>query len=86
MSCEDDYIHQQTNNNLRELRKKSTERRQASLLDTRYAYGINESLRPNRNDEKTEEARNRERGIIERTLNAMKSSEPSRVKMSQKQS
>ena len=36
------------------------------------------------NDEKTKEARNRERGIIERTLNAMKSSEPSRVKMSQK--
>ena len=62
MSCEDDYIHQQTNNNLRELRKKSTERRQASLLDTRYACGINESLRPNRNDEKTKEARNRERG------------------------
>jgi hypothetical protein len=62
MSCEDDYIHQQTNNNLRELRKKSTERRQASLLDTKYTCGINESLRPNRNDEKTKEARNRERG------------------------
>ena len=77
MSCEDDYIHQQTNNNLRELCKKSTQDMRVASM---RACARIETMKRQKRQEIVRG------GIIERTLNARKSSEPSRVKMSQKQS